>query len=367
MKARSRPVAFALAAMLLSGLTVSGCGSEDKPAATETFRPVRYTQALATGGARMRAFSGVIRAADETQLSFRVAGTITEIAVSVGDAVRRGDVVATLDASDYALQMREAEASLSQAQAQERNARASYERVQALFENSNASRQDLDQGRAAYESAQAQVQSIERRLDLARSQVAYCRLSAPFSGSVAAVMVDRNENVSSGQPVAQITSDDLPEVLIAVPSALIAQVQPGTAVTVASNTLGEDRLVATVTEVGVASTGFATTFPVTVRLEATDTRLRPGMSAEVSIPFETASAVEGVIVPSVAVGEDHLGRYVFVVEPGDGDTGVARRREVVVGELTDEGMEIRRGVEAGELVITAGVSRIVDGQKVRLL
>lgn len=367
MISRSLTITALLCGLALLPLAAGGCGGDDATDAPEVIRPVRYTRALATGGARVRSFSGAARAAVETQLSFKVAGNVDRTAVKVGDTVRRGDLVAALDPSDYRLQVQEAEASLAQSQAQERNARASYDRVQALYENSNASRQDLDQARAGFESATAQVQSISRRLDLARLQVDYCTLVAPFAGSVASVTIERDENVTAGQPVALLTSDDHPEVEIAVPGALIAQLQPGLAVEVASAALGQELLPATITEVGGSSTGFATTFPVTVRLDRADSRLRPGMSAEVAVPFETASTREAVVVPSAAVGEDHHGRYLFVVEPGDEGTGVARRREVTVGQLTSEGLEIMRGVEEGELVITAGVSRIVDGQKVKLL
>jgi len=368
MTSRSSKAAALLVSLALTVLAGAGCGGSDETAATaEVIRPVRFTQALATGGTRERSFNGAVRAAVETQLSFKVAGTVERTAVNVGDRLRRGDLVAALDASDYRLQMQEAEASLAQAQAQERNASAGYERAQALYENSNASKQDLDAARASFESARAQVQSIGHRLDLARLQVDYCRLAAPFAGSVASVTVERDENVSPGQPVALLTSDDHPEVEIAVPGAFVTQLKTGLAVRVNCNALDDKQLSATITEVGVASTGFATTFPVTVRLDEADPRLRPGMSAEVAIPFETASTREAVVVPSVAVGEDHNGRYLFVVEPGEQGTGVARRREVTVGQLTGEGLEIMRGVQAGALVITAGVSRIVDGQKVKLL
>jgi hypothetical protein len=90
------------------------------------------------------------------------------------------------------------------------------------------------------------------------------------------------------------------------------------------------------------------------------------MAAEVRFVFETAGTSERVIVPPVAVGEDSEGRFVFVLEPAEEGFATARRSAVSVGDLTSEGLEITDGVREGELVITAGVSRIVDGQKVRL-
>ncbi len=353
------------AGILLVLVLFSACAKDDSE--TEDFvRLVRYERVFATGGARVRTFSGTAQAGLESRLSFKVAGTVHRVTVKVGDRVRQGQVLAELDASDYRLKLQEAEAALTQAQAQRRNARSSYDRVAALYENRNASKQELDGARAAYESASAQVESIEKRLELARLQVDYTRLAAPFDGAVASVDVDVNENVGVGAPILVLTSGGRPEVSVSVPEVLISQVRPGGPATVTFDAIPGRRLRAVVTEVGVASTGFATTFPVTVTLEEGADEVRPGMAAEVAFTFETAGTVERVVVPSVAVGEDRLGRFVFTVEPSEESLGVARRVPVVVGDLTSEGLEILDGVREGDLVITAGVSRIADGQKVRL-
>jgi len=345
---------------------MSGCGGESDPPA-ELIRPVRYEKIYTTGGTRVRIFSGTARAGTRSQLSFKVAGTVEQVAVNVGDAVGKNELIALLDDSDYRLQVQEAEASLAQAEANERNARSSYERTQALWENATASKQDLDAAQAAFESASAQVRSIEKRLELARLQVEYTRLAAPFTGAVAEVSVEPNENVQAGQAVIVLTSDEKPEVSVTIPGALISQVRPGNSATVTFAAIRDKSYPATVTEVGVTSTGFATTFPVAVVLDSSDDMVRPGMAAEVAFRFETAGTQERLIVPPVAVGEDHQGRFAFVVEELAEGFGVARRREVRVGDLTSEGLEILSGLQEGELVITAGISRIKDGQKVKLL
>jgi RND family efflux transporter MFP subunit len=157
------------------------------------------------------------------------------------------------------------------------------------------------------------------------------------------------------------------EVQVAVPEALISQIRTGSEVTVTFDAIPGETYPATVTEVGVASTGFATTFPVTVRLDREAAEIRPGMAAEVSFTFETLEPADRIVVPPVAVGEDRQGRFVFTVEPTTEGRGVAHRVPVTVGELTSAGLEILSGLQEGDLVITAGVSRIVDGQQVKLL
>jgi hypothetical protein len=95
--------------------------------------------------------------------------------------------------------------------------------------------------------------------------------------------------------------------------------------------------------------------------------VRPGMAAEVRFRFDSADQRERVLVPPVAVGEDRQGRFAFVVEPGEDGGGIARRRTVEVGALTAEGLEVLTGLSDGEIVVTAGLSRLTDGQTVRLL
>jgi multidrug efflux system membrane fusion protein len=344
-------------------LLLISCGEE--PQVEEVIRPVRYQKVYISGGDRTRAFSGVAQASQESRLSFKVAGTIRRIAVKVGDKVEVGQLIAELDPKDYELQVEEAQAALSQAEAQQRNADANYERVRKLYENRNASRNDLDATRAAAESAQAQVRSIEKRLELAKSQLSYTKLMAPTRGAIATVEREANENVNPGQTIVQLTSGSGIEVEVAVPEVLISQVKEGGKVTVTFDALPEQTFSARVTEVGVASTGYATTFPVTVRLEAADQSVRSGMAAEVSFKFESAQQ-EQIVVPSVAVGEDRQGRFVYVVEPTDSGFGIAYRRPVMIGDLTEQGIEILEGLNDGERIVTAGVSKLSDGQKVRL-
>ncbi|MBD3168602.1 MAG: efflux RND transporter periplasmic adaptor subunit [candidate division Zixibacteria bacterium] len=349
-------------------LGVSACGDKQE-AEKEIIRPVRYEQVFSTGGTRIRTFSGVTQSGQESKLSFKVGGTVENVYVKVGDKVYRGQPLISLDSDDYQLQVQEAEASLQQAKAQERQATANYERVRQLYENRNASRNDLDAARAAYESAKAQVDAINKRLELARLQVDYTELTAPVSGAIAAVDVEVNENVRTGQTVAVLTSGSRAEVHVSIPERLISDIREGDKVTVTFDAIGEEKFTATVSEVGIALTGVATTYPVTVVLDKADERIFSGMVAEVSFIFQSSDRSDRFYVPSVAVGEDRQGRYLFVVNPIESEEGFGKveRRNVAIGELTEDGLEVLTGLEDGDLLVTAGVTQIEDGQKVRIL
>ena len=352
--------------LIFGTLFLLGCSSQEQE--QEIIRPVRYTQVYATGGTRVRTFTGVAQAGMESRLSFKVPGTIKSIPVQVGDRVRRGQLIADLDETNFRLQVQQAEAALSQAQAQARNAGANYERVRALYENQNASRSDLDGARTANESAEAGVRAAEKQLELVQLQLSYARLTAPMTGAIASVDVEVSENVGAGQQVVILTSGTDIEVRLTVPEVLIAKMQEGSKVSVTFDALADRTFPATIREVGVSATEAGTAYPVTVRLDRKDDAIRPGMAATVACRFESIDERERFIIPSQAVTEDRQGRFVFIVEPlaEEAGFGTVLRKSVTVGELTAEGIEIFEGLTDGDLLVTAGVSRVQEGQKVRI-
>jgi len=354
------PRSAAIAALL----AVAACSSEpveEQP----IIRPVRTQEVWATGAGRARSFTGTARAGLESRLSFRVGGAVARLDVEVGDRVSAGDAIARLDPTDYELAARDAEASLKRYEAEARQALANWERIRLLYENQNASPADLDAARAASEAATAAAASAEQKLAMARTNEGYTILRAPVAGAISEVPVEVNENVSPGQVVAVLTSGRRPEVTVTVPEALIGAVREGDAVRVTFDAVEGREFGATVTEVGVVATRGGATFPVTARLDEETEDVRPGMAAEVSFRF-AATGPETICVPPSSVLEDRDGRFAFVVEKAEPGFGVARRRAVEVGELTRRGLEIRSGLVDGDLLVTAGVTKIRDGMRVKV-
>lgn len=352
------------AACCVVALLGGSCGGEEV-AVEKVLRPVRTEVVTTSAEARIRSFAGVARSGLESELSFRVSGTVEDVPVKVGAAVGRGQVLAKLDPTDYELKVQEALAGLAQAEAGERNAQADYDRVRGLYENNNASLRELDGARATAESTGAQVEAAEKRLEQARQQLSYTTLRAPVEGQVASVDVEINENVRPGQKVFLLTAGSDIEVEVALPGALITEIEVGDPVTVTFDALPGRTYPARVSEAGVAAVGAATTFPVTVRLDEDDTDIRSGMAGEVEFSFGGSDGIRRMLVPAVSVGEDRNGTFVFVLEDAAEGRGVVRRREVSVGELTADGLEIRGGLAEGEVIVTAGVRRLSDGEEVR--
>ena len=342
---------------------VYSCQKEQE--AVEIIRPVRTEQVFSTGGARARSFSGVVKSGSESRLSFKVPGTVQRVAVEIGDKAKTGALLVKLDPTDYEIQVKETENARDLARASEVQTKANYERVRALYENRSASKSTLDAARAAYESAHEQDNIAKQRRKLARRQLEYTELRAPVAGAVSDVRIEENENVQAGQTVIIFTSGSKMEVQITMPEILIAQVREGDDVMVTLDAVSGKSFKAIITEVGVSSTMYSTTYPVVVQLAKTDPDIRPGMAAEVSFEFKGTGDRENIIVPPVSVGEDRLGRFVFVVEPADSGYGIVHKKSVTIGELDSEGIKIVEGLNDGEYLVIAGVSKITEGQKVK--
>lgn len=354
--------ALAGAALLL--LLTAGC---EPPAETPEplLRPVQYLEARTGNVARVRTYSGTSRYRRESQLSFKVGGSIRSVDVNVGDSVQAGSLLASLDPSTYQLQVQQAQATLAQTTAAERNAVAAYDRLKGLYENGSASRNDLDAARAAAESSRAQVNAAEKALELSRLNASYTRLRADANCLIAAVDIELNENVSAGAPVMSITCGRAIEIRVDVPESLVGELRRNMPAAVNFAAIPGESFSARLSELGVASSVNSATFPVTVVVDREDEMLRSGLAAQVSFRIGEA-ADTGIRVPLAAVGEDAQGAFLFVAEATTAGEGIVRRRAITLGELTADGVEVLTGLANGERVVTAGVSVIRDGQAVLL-
>ncbi len=348
-------------------LSTTGCSSDPPPAQPEP-RAVRSTVVESAKATRSRTFSGTSRASQQSRLSFKVAGTVTELPVRPGDRLRKGQLVARIDPFQYELEVERAEADLLRARAAERNAQATYERTKELYADNNASRGDLDSARANAESAEAQTRAAEKMVELSRLQVSYTALRAKEDCSVASVDAEVNENVGTGATVATVNCGDTIEVEVAIPESLIGQITEGMQTSLHFAALPKETFTGTVTEVGVA-TGGGATFPVKIEVDGGHSELRTGLAAEARFDFAQPAGV--LTVPLSAVIQGTGGTFVFIAEPlgdSEGRESLARvaKRSVQVGELTADGLEVVSGLAPGERVITAGVASIYDGLEVRL-
>lgn len=364
MKRDAMRVAVTATVFFVVGL--SGCG-QPPDVDVPLVRPVRYAEVFPAGEARARVFSGVAKAAFEAELSFKVPGTISVLNVAVGDDVVAGQHIARLDPADYQVQSLEVEAQLQRARAELRNAQANFDRVRELYENRNVSKSDLDSARAAAESAGALLRAAEQQLERVRLQLSYTELKAPQACKIASRYVEANQNVSAGQAIVRVNCGDCAEIIIDVPSAWVGRLAQGVAASVTIPALGDEHITALVSEIGVTTARGGSAYPVTVVLRDNCGDVRSGMAAEVEINVPGLTP-DGIVVPFLAVGEDRDGHFVFVLEAANDGNYVARRTAIGINVVPiPAGVQVLDGLQSGDLIATAGVRRLVDGQIVTLL
>ena len=350
-------------------ILLSACGQEEEVNAPAPLREVRTIIVESSSGIFERSFSGTLQSSNQTNYSFKVSGTISDISVEVGQAVKKGDVIAVMDPSDYELEVQKAQAALVEAQSELRSANADYERTKKLYEAGNSSRSDLDNARAASETAAASTQAMRKSLQIAKQNLSYTKLRAQDNCLIASTPANSGENVSSGTEVITATCGDDLEVKLDIPESMISNIRKGMEVQVAFAAIPNKSYEGIVKEVGVAAINGGTTFPVTVLITNDDKNdLKSGLSADVTftIDHRVAGEMAVPILPSFAVGEDQDGRFVFVVETTQDGKGIIKRTPVTIGQIQQDGIEILSGVKPGMQIVTAGVSVLRDSVEVKV-
>lgn len=356
--------------------------SEEPVETTKKIRPVKYAKVESTTGTESHTFSGVAKAQNETNLSFKVAGTLSSVNVQLGDRVKKGQLIATIDPSDYNIQTNQAisqkEGSVANAKAAETqliNAKATYDRVSKLYENNSVSLSEyqqakagLDAAQAQYDAANTQVNASEQQVKAAGNQVSYTRLVAPMDGVITAVQVEANEIVNAGFAIATISSLERPEVEVGVPEVFINKINKGQKVSITLSSAPGQEYKGVVDQVAYAS-GNAPTYPVIVEIDKSNEAIRPGMAANVTFQLAKNGGKNNPImmVPIEAVGKDETGNYVYVLNEGENGIYTAEKRVITIGELLPEGFALKSGLEGGELVATAGLKALMNGMEVKLL
>jgi RND family efflux transporter MFP subunit len=298
---------------------------------------------------------GAIRAADHAHLSFTQGGRLLERTADVGDAVRAGDVVARIDPSPVAHQLRAAEASLAATGARLEQVRRDHARADVLSARGATSVGHAEQVETELVALEASERAAQAQLGEARRSMRETVLRAPFDGVVTAVHREVGEMAAPGAPILSLSGEGAREVEVAAPESLAAAIAIGDDVEASFPLLDRPPIAGRIDRVADAA-GPEGLFRIVVALAAVD--VRPGSSAVVV--FQARQAAPGLTVPvSAVVSPSGAHPAVLVVRDG-----AARRVPVEVGELRGDRVEVRGMLEAGEAVIVAGTVGLLDGTPV---
>jgi multidrug efflux system membrane fusion protein len=350
-----------------------GCGEEAPPPELPP-RAIQWERVSGALASQRRVISGIVTAIDETRLAFEVSGTVATVDVDLGDSVEKDQELARLDPEPLELAVADAEAGLAEAKALREHSRATLARyVEAA---SAVAKLEIDRARAQRDSRESQYQAARARLNLANRDLRLSVLIAPFRGSVSSRSIDPAQRIAAGETAFELDSEEGGlRVEVQMPETLIDRVKQGSEVRVRFPSMNDPRFEideagypAIVADIGTRA-GDGNAFPVRADLSAKPPGVRPGMTAEVTFSLargaDDLDASAGFMIPIAAALPEADGVFaVFVYDEG---TSTVKRRPIQLGGVGDNTVAALGGLEEGDIIATAGVSFLRDGQPVTLL
>ena len=328
---------FVYSMFAVAAVAMMSCGSKQSETQIEEVEalPKVEVQGVTSRMVSQEAvFTGTVEAEVVNNIAPQQPLRIKEIKVDVGDRVKKGQLLVTLDNS-----------SLVQAKAQLDNAKTEYERTNELYEFGGASKSEWDARRMQYEMLQTAYNNL----------VENTTLISPISGVVTARNYDKGDMYSGAQPVLVIAQIKPVKIMINVSEPFFAKVKKGMQVFVTLDAYGEEVFKGKISRIYPVINQATHTFQVEVTLPNSNERVRPGMFARVTLPY---GKVKNVVIPDQAV-QKLLGsgdRYVYIYNPAD---STVRYSKVELGRRMDTEFEVLSGVKNGEVVVTKDRKSVV--------
>jgi len=347
-------VASALSAFL------AACNENTEAAAAEP-RPVRTVTVEKREAGTPVTLTGRIEAEDQVDLGFRISGRLLENTGRLGDRVEAGQLVARLEPQNEMNQLRSAQANLAAAQAALTQAQNHFERQDTLLKQGWTTRANHDQATKAMQTAQAQVDSAEAQLKAARDLVSFTKLIADAPGVITAVGPRAGAVVQAGQMIVTLARKDGRDAVFDVPAQLIRSAPPDPQIVVG---LTDDPSVTAqgrVREVSPQANPVTRTFDVKVGLTDPPAAMQLGATVTGRMEMEAFPVID---IPASALTRFNQQPAVWIVDPS---SLTVSPRNVEVLRYDPATVAVSQGLDAGEIVVTAGVQVLHPGQKVRLL
>lgn len=346
-------------AFLALGALLAGCGQEgvvppDAP------RQVRSIVIEKRQGAETITLTGRIEAEDEVPLAFRIGGRVLENTAKLGARVASGDLVARLEPQNEENQLIADSAALAAAEAQYNQARGHYERQRTLFEQGWATRANFELAEKGMKTAASQVEVARARLNAAEDLLGFTELRADQDGVFTEVGPAAGEVVQAGQMIVRVARQDGRDAVFDVPAQVIRSAPADPKITV---TLADDPSVSVtghVREVSPQADPVTRTFKVKVTLENPPEAMRLGSTVNGSMQTTEEPVIE---IPAGALTRSEQQPAVWVVDPAAFTVSL---RPIEIKRHGEDFVAVSSGLEAGDIVVTAGVQALHPGQQVRL-
>jgi membrane fusion protein, multidrug efflux system len=352
-----------LTSMLVTAfsLMLAGCGRETETKDGPPPRPVRTATVEKRESGTPLTFTGRIEAEDEVSVAFRISGRLLANDTKLGDRVEAGQLLARLESQNELNTLRQAKAALSAAQGQLTQARNHYERQETLLAQGWTTRANYDAATQAQQTAQSQVEAAEAQLNSAHDLVSFTELKADAPGTITATGPSAGEVVQAGQMIARIARQDGRDAVFDVPAQLVRSAPPGLQVTVSLTSDPKITAQGRVREVAAQADPVTRTFEVKVGLTNPPAAMQLGATVNGRVETSSGPVID---IPASALTRMNRQPAVWIVDPS---TNIVSVRNVDVLRYDQAQVIVSQGLDAGDIIVTAGVQALHPGQKVRVL
>jgi RND family efflux transporter MFP subunit len=355
-------------AILLALLAMASCSKGGDKGKKRGGRKLEYPVDVATLESRDVRYTvsapGSIEAFQQVQITARVAGAVDKVAFVEGQTVKASDVLVVIESARYQIAVAQAKAAFAKSQATQKAAEAALQRRlnAQLASPGLVPGEEIEQKQTQVDTAKADVEASRQAMRIAELNLRESSVRAPIGGVVQTRTVQQGQYLQPGTVLATILQREPLLLRFQVTELDAPRLQNGMTATLKLK--GSQReFTAKLTLVAEAADPQTRMVPVTAQLDATEHQhwLRPGAFCVVTIPI--GDARPGIVVPSLAVSPTEEGNLVYVVD----DKNIVHARVVTLGMRTAEGgVELRSGVNAGDVMVVRGVEPLSDGAPVKI-
>jgi RND family efflux transporter MFP subunit len=345
------------ALVLLSVL--AACHKEEK-AASQAIRPVRtVTVELQEGGEKV-SLTGEIQPRYQADIGFRVNGKILERPVDVGTQVKKDDLLARLDPQQYRQDFEVAKAEVAAAEAEVTRSQAQEYRQRELLKNGNTTRVQYDQALKTFKTAQAQLDSAQAKQIQASDNLGYTNLQADNDGVITAIGADPGQVVSAGQMVVRLAQPGEREGVFNIGEGAFKTRPKDPTVTVHLVSNPEIETAGKVRYVSPQADPATRTYTVRVSLPDAPPQMRLGANVVGTVTLDQGQTVS---IPGSALFQKDGKPAVWLVEKDK----TVQLKPITVQRYQGDSVIVGDGLVQGDVVVTAGVQKLLPGQKVALM
>ncbi|MEB3767863.1 efflux RND transporter periplasmic adaptor subunit [Acinetobacter sp. MD2] len=339
-------------------LHITAC-SQQKPEPPQP-RPVQTIIAKVNTETAQAQYVGEVVAHTDTLLAFRLAGRVLQVHADISDQVKAGQVLATLDDADSKNQLESLRENWADAQTATQLSKSNLQRMQALANTGAISAADLDQAQANYHSAQARQQSLLANVKNAQQNLGYNQLLAPVSGVILNRSVNVGQVIEAGQQAFEIASNDTRDAVMQVAESQRLSLQHLKNMRV--QLISDPNISAKATLRDISPQANPDTRTWRVRLSLIDVPAQMALGSAVSVTTDDFSAPQTIKIPASALTRDGAKAAVFVVNANQ----TLMLRAIQIDHYSADDIYIRQGLKSGDRVVTAGVNKLISGEKVAL-